>query len=776
MSLFGNLAGAQTGQTSLFGGGQNTTTTTNPSGGGLFGAKSAMQKTTSSTNLLDLASNKSPSKSFFSGPISTGVAQQQTAGGIGGGSLFGNAQGNTGASTTGQASGGGLFGGASSTQQQPLGTQGGTGGGLFGAQTQANPSSGGAGGSSLFGGGQQQQQQPSAQGSIFGGGAANPSLNKSTSLFGGPSIGGAQTNAGGGSLFGGATTTQTQPSSGLFGGAQQQPSGGLFGQQTTGGLGGGLFGGSTGASQPTPGGLFGGGMTGQTQNQPTAYSTGTQQTPMYSQEQIAQQFFQVRQPQDATELLRRLLLINLPQPQKLELNPLNQQKARQFRDLAENDKNLAVQIQQRLNKQSELKNSISNQMNEIKDQVESLRENLQSGIISVQEHNQRALLTRLQVQKIHSEVQKIALYREELLLGISKFDHHDQRDGIRSSFKFFEQLYKDHQNVLSLLNQKLDEATGLVESLNFNKLDQLNREQQPLKSKIFEVLKLIYEQQKSLGQQLYKVDQCVRILRTEFANQIIANNPFLTYQDVDAMFKKYDTFEVDKAMKELQQKNQTNQLSGLFNNQLTLAKDKTTTRDGPTTQGRTTTGDAPVTSKITQLVHDDAVRYYEEQYQSRERTTQSQQDQVQGAQRAGGLIGMKRGASNQYFEDEIQQNQFRYFKPTLFRSQSQYDEISRDNSQQQQKYRFRPSQYRQSASNMNKRETKASFHQPDYQAQDTGSVRFEPTRRRTTALFQTQSTMADSRLSMSQRPSQYFRGGPYSIDPFRSRTIMSNPL
>jgi hypothetical protein len=69
---------------------------------------------------------------------------------------------------------------------------------------------------------------------------------------------------------------------------------------------------------------------------------------------------------------------------------------------------------------------------------------------------------------------------------------------------------------------------------------------------VFEVLKLIYEQQKAIGKQLYTIDQYVKVLKTEFTNQIIANNPFLTFEDVDALFKKYDVnFEVDKAMKEL---------------------------------------------------------------------------------------------------------------------------------------------------------------------------------------------------------------------------------
>jgi hypothetical protein len=67
-----------------------------------------------------------------------------------------------------------------------------------------------------------------------------------------------------------------------------------------------------------------------------------------------------------------------------------------------------------------------------------------TGIKGVQEHNKRAILTRLQISKIQAEVQKIGLYREELLLAISKYEHKDERAGIKSSFKFFEHLQKEH--------------------------------------------------------------------------------------------------------------------------------------------------------------------------------------------------------------------------------------------------------------------------------------------------------------------------------------------
>ena len=58
------------------------------------------------------------------------------------------------------------------------------------------------------------------------------------------------------------------------------------------------------------------------------------------------------------------------------------------------------------------------------------------------------MLTRIQIQRLQSEVTHIAKRREQLVIALSKFDHEDQRASIKSTFKFFEQLQREHNQVL----------------------------------------------------------------------------------------------------------------------------------------------------------------------------------------------------------------------------------------------------------------------------------------------------------------------------------------
>lgn len=55
----------------------------------------------------------------------------------------------------------------------------------------------------------------------------------------------------------------------------------------------------------------------------------------------------------------------------------------------------------------------------------------------------------------------------------------------------------DHQKIIEQLNAKIEEATIMAKSLESEKKDKLAY--QSAKVKIFEVLRLIYEQQKAVG-------------------------------------------------------------------------------------------------------------------------------------------------------------------------------------------------------------------------------------------------------------------------------------
>ncbi|CDW88367.1 UNKNOWN [Stylonychia lemnae] len=735
MSLFGATGGGILGAGSSAGAG----------GGGLFGGKGpntpSLQKTVSSTNLLqDITSKSNGGSKFFPGP--------------------GTLSGNTGAST--------------STQNTSLTSTGGSS--LFGAPTATTTSTGTTGQTSLFG--QQAENQPPAGGGLFGSAATQqqPDLSKQTSLFGGtstqlpsasPSLFNQQSQQNlspiktGGLFGGGAATGQTS----LFGqtATSNQPQGSsIFGatpQQTA--LGGSIFGGN----QPAAGSsLFGNqqqqqqqtGLFGQQPSQQMQQQQFAQQNGQLDPNMISQMFFQVRDPKDATDILRRVMALRPINQPKIDLASTNPYKSRMVKDLGPNEKQVALEIQQRLDKQKEIKGNIPQQMSTIKTQIDLLRSNMTIGVTDIQIHYKRALLTKVQIQNLQNEVMKIAKHREQLLKGITQYDNQDYRENIKAPFKFFQNLHQEHTKILEQLNFKLDEATGVVDYISKNKTqNDIESQQTSTKQKVFEVLKLIYQQQKDIGQQLFKIDQCVKILRTEFTNQMIKNGiNFVTREDVDAIFKKYGNFELDRAIKEIEQKATSKQLSSQFDSLLNLKKDAAG-KDQAVKQS----------NRLSAIVFRQG-----EEFSSIIRQAPSQLESVQG------LVGQKRQSaqpiSSSYIDEGINplgplqyikkddQEDFQYFKSSsLFRTKSQLNSVKgKQYFVVNQPERFRPSQ--------TKRQIKALAHLNQRYGGEAASYQpyQQPSKRRST--FQSISTM----------DSQYAYG-PYRGDSMnKSSRTMINPI
>ncbi|KAM3164894.1 Peptidase S59 domain-containing protein [Lachancea thermotolerans] len=276
--LFGNKSGPSGG---LFGQNNNT------SGGGLFGQAN-------NTNNSPFGQNNNAGGGLFG---------QNNSGNTGGG-LFG--QNNNNNNTTG----GGLFGQNNNNNNNNNNNAGGglfgqnnnnaTGGGLFGQNTANNSTFGQNSGSAPFGQSQQQGSslfgnKPAGSGGLFGqNNTASTGFGQNNSSAGGGLFGQNNNNNSTGNTGGLFGQNNTNTGSGLFGQnssqqqQQQQPAGGLFGQNTQqnqGGLfgqnnantGGGLFGQNNQQQQQQPsGGLFGakpatgatgGGLFGQNNNQ-----------------------------------------------------------------------------------------------------------------------------------------------------------------------------------------------------------------------------------------------------------------------------------------------------------------------------------------------------------------------------------------------------------------------------------------------------------------------------------------------------------------------------
>jgi hypothetical protein len=68
---------------------------------------------------------------------------------------------------------------------------------------------------------------------------------------------------------------------------------------------------------------------------------------------------------------------------------------------------------------------------------------------------------------------------------------------------------------------------------------------------------MIYDQQKAVGLQLHHIDEKVRDLRKQFTNILYQTNPGITQDEIDKIFKRFDNYEITKAIKDMQQKHES---------------------------------------------------------------------------------------------------------------------------------------------------------------------------------------------------------------------------
>lgn len=86
-------------------------------------------------------------------------------------------------------------------------------------------------------------------------------------------------------------------------------------------------------------------------------------------------------------------------------------------------------------------------------------------------------------------------------MGVSLYTGDESSDKITASFTFFAQLAAEHQNIMESLNLTLDEAAIMAQQTST-----LKHDKEPIRQKLFEVLRLIYEEQKHIGAQLFSVN------------------------------------------------------------------------------------------------------------------------------------------------------------------------------------------------------------------------------------------------------------------------------
>lgn len=87
---------------------------------------------------------------------------------------------------------------------------------------------------------------------------------------------------------------------------------------------------------------------------------------------------------------------------------------------------------------------------------------------------------------------------------------------------FFVDLYMHHQKLVALLQNKIDEAENMASSIfdtaihSKDESTESAHDLKQLKFKIFDICKLIYEEQREAGSQLLKIERKVEQLKSNF--------------------------------------------------------------------------------------------------------------------------------------------------------------------------------------------------------------------------------------------------------------------
>ena len=99
--------------------------------------------------------------------------------------------------------------------------------------------------------------------------------------------------------------------------------------------------------------------------------------------------------------------------------------------------------------------------------------------------------------------------------------------------EFFVQMQKHHEKLLGLFEVKIKEAENIVSAM----VEESRKEKTPkddlrqMKKKIFEVCKLIYDEQRIAGAQLKEIELKVKQLRSKFTTAMIKHKGYWGSED-----------------------------------------------------------------------------------------------------------------------------------------------------------------------------------------------------------------------------------------------------
>lgn len=185
---------------------------------------------------------------------------------------------------------------------------------------------------------------------------------------------------------------------------------------------------------------------------------------------------------------------------KHRLSEENVDRRKRVEYLDQVEKDLILQVERRLSNQDKLNKETQASSIELKAQVEAIQKNLSESLNELQNHNNSVTNTRQQLSAIEYRVQTLNQHRLKLDQAIKTHEAKGPDQISHVPYEFFNDLHKEHERILTSLSQQLEQAESLAKTI-FQTPATANepQDQPPLRAKVFEVCRMLFDQQKAVS-------------------------------------------------------------------------------------------------------------------------------------------------------------------------------------------------------------------------------------------------------------------------------------
>lgn len=247
------------------------------------------------------------------------------------------------------------------------------------------------------------------------------------------------------------------------------------------------------------------------------------------------------------------------------------------------------QVQKRLKNQDTLNLESDRLRTELLAEVGALRSNLTEAKREILAHSHSVQTTRLQLSAIEARVHGLNQQRAKLEQASREYGAKGPQAMSHVPFEFFSELHREYQRILDNLQQELDQTEALAKAVFSHKREEEPQDQPPLRAKVFEVCRMLLEQQKAVSRQLYQVDLTVRDLKSKYTRLVEARNPDMSREQIERQITRGATAEsLAQSLTSAKTSHESAKLAEIVGNKLKLdllsmfEKDK----PAPVAQGR----------------------------------------------------------------------------------------------------------------------------------------------------------------------------------------------